>query len=60
MLPLKIILCLISFTFASLIVLGLALNNYKVLDNPKYWPMLDLVLLFFLSLNGWFWFKSKP
>ncbi len=52
--PFKIILCLISFACASLIVLGV------FLDNPKYWPVLDLVLFVFLSLNGWFWFKSKP
>ena len=44
----------VAIGIASLIVLGV------FLDKPNYWPILDLVLFVFLSLNGWFWFKSKP
>jgi len=51
--PFKMIMCLISFAFASLIVFGVFLNN------PKYWPILDIGLFLFLSMNGWFWYKSK-
>ena len=51
--PFKLIMCLLSFACASAIVI------IGFFTNPKIGAILNVFLFMFLSVNGWFWHRSK-
>ncbi len=52
--PFKLVMCLLSFACASAIVI------VGFFTDPTIGPILNIFLFMFLSLNGWFWYRSKP
>lgn len=51
--PFKLAMCLLSFACASAIVIA------GFFTDPKIGATLNVFLFMFLSMNGWFWHKSK-